>query len=100
MAMDPMDHFGIWDNEQKPRHRGVGGGGDRRDAIIRWKSKELVISCDLIIEILSRLPAKILCKFRCVSKEWHNLLNRDKEFAARHIKWSKQNPLFLIRRYV
>lgn len=57
-------------------------------------------SHDLNIEILSRLPAKILCRFRRVSKEWHNLLARDKKFAAKQIKWSKQNPLLLIRRYV
>ncbi|KAI3471944.1 hypothetical protein Pfo_028632 [Paulownia fortunei] len=55
---------------------------------------------DLVIEILSRLPAKDLCKFRCVSKSWHDLLTRDMEFMARHIEWSKQKPLLLVRRYL
>lgn len=55
---------------------------------------------DLIVEILSRLPVKVLCKFRCVSKSWHGLLTRDKEFVARHIECSKHMPLLLIRRYL
>ncbi|XP_073156788.1 F-box protein At1g30790-like [Henckelia pumila] len=55
---------------------------------------------DLIIEILSRLPVKVLCKFRCVSKSWQGLLTRDKEFIARHIECSKRTPLLLIRRYL
>ncbi|KAL3825772.1 hypothetical protein ACJIZ3_021801 [Penstemon smallii] len=55
---------------------------------------------DLIIEILSRLPPKIICKIRCVSKSWNTLLTSDKVFLARQIEWSKQEPLLLIRRYI
>lgn len=55
---------------------------------------------DLLIEILSRLPVKDLCKLRCVSKSWNDLLSRDIEFISRHIEWSKKNPLLLVRRYI
>lgn len=55
---------------------------------------------DLVIEILSRLPAKDLCKLRCVSKSWNVLLSRDIEFIAQHIQWWKQKPLLLVRRYL
>lgn len=55
---------------------------------------------DLVIEILSRLPAKDLCKLRCISKSWYVLLSRDVEFIAQHIRWWKQKPLLLVRRYL
>lgn len=55
---------------------------------------------DLVIEILSRLPPKDLCKLRCVSKSWNVLLSRDVEFIAQHIQWWKQKPLMLVRRYL
>ncbi|KAM0937800.1 putative F-box domain, galactose oxidase/kelch, beta-propeller, F-box associated interaction [Dioscorea sansibarensis] len=37
---------------------------------------------DLLINILSRLPTKSLCRFLCVSKAWHNLIS-DGYFQAR-----------------
>lgn len=40
---------------------------------------------DLLIEILSRLPAKDLCKLRCVSKSWNELLSRDIEIGRAHV---------------
>ncbi|KZV22019.1 hypothetical protein F511_38912 [Dorcoceras hygrometricum] len=55
---------------------------------------------DLIVEILARLPVKVLCRFRCVSKSWRALLTRDKEFISRHMECSKHMPLLLIRRYL
>ncbi|KAI5664762.1 hypothetical protein M9H77_24085 [Catharanthus roseus] len=54
---------------------------------------------DLIIEILSRLPVKVLSKFRCVSKEWFDLLTYDHHFIHQHIQQSKKNPIFLFRKY-
>ncbi|XP_022899320.1 putative F-box protein At3g52320 [Olea europaea var. sylvestris] len=54
---------------------------------------------DLIIEILARLPAKVLCKFRCVSKRWYNLLT-DKDLIVRHAELSKRKPLLLTRKYI
>ncbi|KAF8692307.1 hypothetical protein HU200_039916 [Digitaria exilis] len=30
---------------------------------------------DLIVKILSRLPARSVCRFRCVSKTWQNLIS-------------------------
>ena len=29
---------------------------------------------DLIVEILSRLPAKSICRFKCVSRHWYGLI--------------------------
>ncbi|KAL2533542.1 putative F-box protein [Abeliophyllum distichum] len=55
---------------------------------------------DLIIEILSRLPAKFLCKFRCVSKRWCNLLTNDNDLITRHAELSKRKPLLLVRKYI
>ncbi|XP_059646702.1 F-box protein At1g11270-like [Cornus florida] len=54
---------------------------------------------DLIIEILSRLPVKVLCKFRCVSKHWLGLISFDECFLSRHRQLSKSNPLLLYRSY-
>ncbi|CAL5083536.1 unnamed protein product [Urochloa decumbens] len=36
---------------------------------------EAYLPDDLIVEILSRLPAKSLCRFKCVSKSWHALVD-------------------------
>ncbi|XP_025795633.1 F-box protein At5g07610-like isoform X2 [Panicum hallii] len=30
---------------------------------------------DLIVEILSRLPVKSICRFKCVSRHWHGLIS-------------------------
>lgn len=55
---------------------------------------------DLVIAILSRLPAKDLCKLRCVSKSWNVLLSHDIEFIVQHIQWWKQKPMLLVRKYL
>ena len=33
-----------------------------------------VLPDDPLVEILSRVPAKSVCRFKCVSKAWHNLI--------------------------
>ncbi|KAL8039714.1 hypothetical protein ABFX02_10G054200 [Erythranthe guttata] len=55
---------------------------------------------DLVIEILTRLPSKDLCRLRCVSQSWRSLLTRDADFMSRHVELSKQKPLLLVRRYI
>ncbi|KAI3471824.1 hypothetical protein Pfo_028477 [Paulownia fortunei] len=57
------------------------------------------IPCDLIIEILSRLPVKELGKLSCVCKQWYRLITRNKEFTAQHMKHTKRKPLLLLRKY-
>lgn len=57
------------------------------------------IPCDLIIEILSRLPVKELGKLSCVCKQWYRLLTHNKEFTAQHMKHTKRKPLLLLRKY-
>ncbi|RVW59653.1 F-box protein [Vitis vinifera] len=52
---------------------------------------------DLIINILTRLPAKALCKFRCVSKQWLNLIS-DPYFVSLHHTRSRSNPNLLLVR--
>ncbi|CAA7018410.1 unnamed protein product [Microthlaspi erraticum] len=45
------------------------------------------IPADLVISICSRLPAKSIARFRCVSKEWSSTLRR-RDFKDLHLKWS------------
>lgn len=49
-------------------------------------------SRDVIVEILSWLPAKPLCRFRCVSREWRALIS-SRAFAATHR--SRAEPLLV-----
>ncbi|KAL4333002.1 hypothetical protein GQ457_07G042820 [Hibiscus cannabinus] len=42
---------------------------------------------DIIVEILSRLPVKSLCRFKCVSKAWRNLIS-DPQFVKLHLNQS------------
>jgi hypothetical protein len=37
---------------------------------------------DLLVEILSRVPAKSLCRFKCVSKHWLSLTN-DRKYCKK-----------------
>ncbi|KAL6196752.1 hypothetical protein ACLB2K_032366 [Fragaria x ananassa] len=52
------------------------------------------ISHDTIIDILSRLPAKSICRFRCVSKTWL-LLTHEPHFIATHLSRHQKQKLIL-----
>ncbi|XP_024169310.1 F-box/kelch-repeat protein At3g06240 isoform X1 [Rosa chinensis] len=53
---------------------------------------------DIIREILSRLPVKSLCRFRCVSKSWLSLI-LDPQFVKMHFNKAIENEdLFYQRR--
>ncbi|CAM0951377.1 unnamed protein product [Alopecurus aequalis] len=41
----------------------------------RRRSPAFSLINDLIVEILSRLPAKSVCRFKCVSTTWRNLIS-------------------------
>ncbi|KAJ1424958.1 F-box-like domain superfamily [Sesbania bispinosa] len=47
--------------------------------------------CDLICEILTRLPVKSLMRFKCVCKQWKSLIS-DTHFAKLHLSRSTMDP--------
>ncbi|XVF38570.1 hypothetical protein REPUB_Repub20aG0113500 [Reevesia pubescens] len=52
---------------------------------------------EIIVEILSRLPIKSLCQFRCVSKLWLSLIS-DPLLAKSHLKQTIKNDYFYSQR--
>lgn len=89
MAIDPMDYISIQDIDQKPPYQ-----GDRRGVTIWWKWKELVIS-DVFWSL--KYARDFLPRFCACSGAFQKndeLITWDEEFAAQHIKWSKQNPSY------
>ncbi|CAM0909003.1 unnamed protein product [Alopecurus aequalis] len=50
------------------------------------------LSTDVIFEILSWMPARSLCRFRCMSRPWHALIS-DPAFVAAH--GSRAEPLLV-----
>uniref|UniRef100_A0A5B7AMX9 F-box domain-containing protein n=1 Tax=Davidia involucrata TaxID=16924 RepID=A0A5B7AMX9_DAVIN len=54
---------------------------------------------DLIIDILSRLPVKVLHRFKFVSKRWRSLISFDPHFKNLHCIRSKGSPKLLLTRY-
>ncbi|KAK3022347.1 hypothetical protein RJ639_047052 [Escallonia herrerae] len=54
---------------------------------------------DLIIDILSRLPVKVLCTFKAVSKQWRSLISSDPHFKKLHRNRSARVPKLLLSRY-
>ncbi|KAL1207747.1 F-box protein DOR [Cardamine amara subsp. amara] len=69
-----------------------------RSSSSRSMTNSELIPVDLIIEILSRLPAKSISRFRCVSKEWASILHRQ-YFTNLFLKMSSSRPrlLFIFR---
>ncbi|XP_059650311.1 F-box/kelch-repeat protein At3g06240-like [Cornus florida] len=49
-----------------------------------------VVLDELMIDILSRLPAKSLCRFKCVAKSWFALISSP-HFAKTHLNRSNNN---------
>ncbi|KAM1000550.1 hypothetical protein ACFX15_006922 [Malus domestica] len=45
---------------------------------------------DIMLDILSRLPVKSLCRFRCVSKSWRSLVT-DPDFVKIHLNKAFEN---------
>ncbi|KAI3961603.1 hypothetical protein MKW92_032797 [Papaver armeniacum] len=60
----------------------------------------LLLPDDLIVcEILSRLPAKSLMKFKCVCKSWQLLIEKDRRFIDLHFTRSKsRSTLYILPR--
>ncbi|KAI3878630.1 hypothetical protein MKW98_027935 [Papaver atlanticum] len=55
---------------------------------------------DVTIEILSRLPAKSLMRFKCVCKNWFFLIQNDTTFIDLHFKRSKAQPRLLVNNQI
>ncbi|KAK9287920.1 hypothetical protein L1049_016365 [Liquidambar formosana] len=49
----------------------------------------------IIVHILSRLPVKSLCRFRCVSKPWRTIIS-EPHFAKTHLDRTQHERLILI----
>ncbi|KAK2654278.1 hypothetical protein Ddye_014134 [Dipteronia dyeriana] len=49
---------------------------------------------EMIVNILSRLPVKSLCRLRCVSKSWLALI-RDSRFVKMHLTQTQRENLFI-----
>ncbi|XP_010550615.1 PREDICTED: putative F-box protein At3g16210 [Tarenaya hassleriana] len=55
--------------------------------------KRIEVSCDLVEEILARVPAKDLLRFRRVCKRWKSLI-QDKQFIKKHVSYSPTKFLY------
>lgn len=88
----------IKNDPQKPKADGSGVPCKKNTTVVEVNGTGN-LPCDLVIEILSRLPVKVLCRFRCVSEQWLHLLSHDKHFIARHSQQSKTAPLLIFRKY-
>ncbi|GMI64533.1 hypothetical protein like AT3G06240 [Hibiscus trionum] len=56
-----------------------------------------VLPQEIMVDILSRLPIKALCKFRCVSKQWLSLIS-DPLLAKSHLRKTIRNDCFYSQR--
>ncbi|XP_010478006.1 PREDICTED: putative F-box protein At5g62660 [Camelina sativa] len=57
-------------------------GRKRRRSGVNWVAPEIPL--DLLVEVLTRLPAKSLMRFKCVSKQWSSLI-RSRYFNNRYL---------------
>ncbi|KAK3014867.1 hypothetical protein RJ639_007968 [Escallonia herrerae] len=55
----------------------------------------MCLPTDILVNVLSRLLVKVLCQFRCVSKERLKLISFEKHFIDSHRKTSLENPVLL-----
>uniref|UniRef100_A0ACD6AMI4 Uncharacterized protein n=1 Tax=Avena sativa TaxID=4498 RepID=A0ACD6AMI4_AVESA len=77
------------------RHcRGLGSAAMTSTSASIRQAAAVPPSQDAISEILSWLPAKSLCRFRCVSKEWRALVSSPAFVAAQR---SRAEPLLVAR---
>ncbi|KAL6184816.1 hypothetical protein ACLB2K_046216 [Fragaria x ananassa] len=61
---------------------------------------QFLLPAEIIVEILSRLSVKSLCRFRCVSKPWRSLITNTKFIALHARKALEDKEVFLRRRRV
>jgi len=75
-------------------------GGDERNTIGTLTSSLPLptLPFDLIEEILSRLPVKLLLQLRCACKSWNSLIS-DRKFAKKHLSLSTTHSLHCVRGY-
>ncbi|XP_059635843.1 uncharacterized protein LOC132278028 [Cornus florida] len=57
-------------------------------------TKGTALPGEILIDILTRLPVKDLCRFRSVSKEWLALISSDQLFLNMHTRLSYRTPLY------
>ena len=55
------------------------------------------LPCELIVDILLRLPIKSLCRFKCISKPWCTLISHP-DFVKTHLHRAQFKRLILATR--
>ncbi|XP_058198130.1 F-box/kelch-repeat protein At3g06240-like [Rhododendron vialii] len=64
------------------------------DLKVAVMSDDKTLPQDILTDVLSRLPVKTLCRFKCVSSSWSSLIS-DPNFAETHLNRSKtQSPKY------
>ncbi|PRQ40875.1 putative F-box domain-containing protein [Rosa chinensis] len=72
------------------------------ERVRKCKANRHSLSVEIEEDILSRLPVKSLCRFRCVSKSWRYLisdpkfvkLHRDRAFQSEHVFRQRQRVIY------